>query len=30
MTEEQLNEIRKNNSINMVANPYDLIKGQGE
>jgi rubrerythrin len=25
MTEEQLNEIKKNNSINMVPNPYDMI-----
>ena len=30
MTNEQLDEIRKNNSINMVLNPYDMIKSERE
>lgn len=30
MTDEQLQEIRKNNAINMVLNPYDMIKEERE
>ena len=30
MTNDQLDEIRKNNAINMVLNPYDMIKEERE
>ena len=30
MSEEQLNDIQKNNAINMVPNPYDMVNQMRE